>query len=204
MSENGNEEKNGTGGSGGNGAAPPPPEARLKTLYRDVVRAKLVTEFGYSNPNAAPRLDKIVLNMGVGEGSTDRKVIQAAQRELTLIAGQQAVVTKAKKSVAQFKIRDGMTIGCMVTLRRERMFEFLDRLITIALPRVRDFRGVSPNSFDGRGNFAMGLKEQIIFPEIDYDNIDQIRGLDVVICTTAHSNDEGRALLREFNMPFAS
>jgi large subunit ribosomal protein L5 len=200
MSENGNEGKN---GSGGNGAAPPPP-ARLKTLYRDVVRAKLVAEFGYSNPNAAPRLDKIVLNMGVGEGSTDRKVIQAAQRELTLIAGQQAVVTKAKKSVAQFKIRDGMTIGCMVTLRRERMFEFLDRLITIALPRVRDFRGVSPNSFDGRGNFAMGLKEQIVFPEIDYDNIDQIRGLDVVICTTAHSNDEGRALLREFNMPFAS
>ena len=201
MSENGNDGKN---GSGGNGAALPPPEARLKTLYRDVVRAKLVAEFGYSNPNAAPRLDKIVLNMGVGEGSTDRKVIQAAQRELTLIAGQKAVVTKAKKSVAQFKIRDGMTIGCMVTLRRERMFEFLDRLITIALPRVRDFRGASPNSFDGRGNFAMGLKEQIVFPEIDYDNIDQIRGLDVVICTTAHSNDEGRALLREFNMPFAS
>ncbi len=204
MSENGNEGKNGNGGNGGNGAAAPPPEARFKTLYRDVVRAKLVAEFGYSNPSAAPRLDKIVLNMDVGEGSTDRKVIQAAQRELTLIAGQKAVVTKAKKSVAQFKIRDGMTIGCMVTLRRERMFEFLDRLVTIALPRVRDFRGVSPNSFDGRGNFAMGLKEQIVFPEIDYDNIDQIRGLDVVICTTAHSNDEGRALLREFNMPFAS
>ncbi len=177
---------------------------RLREHYESVVKSALKEEFGYTNMMQVPGLDKIVLNMGVGEGSTDRKVIQAAQRELTLIAGQKAVVTKAKKSVAQFKIRDGMTIGCMVTLRRERMFEFLDRLITIALPRVRDFRGVSPNSFDGRGNFAMGLKEQIVFPEIDYDNIDQIRGLDVVICTTAHSNDEGRALLREFNMPFAS
>ncbi len=200
MSENGN----GENGDVEVVEAAPPPEPRLKALYRDEILAKLVEEFSYSSPFAAPRLDKIVLNMGVGEGSTDRKKIETAVNELTLISGQKAVVTRAKKSVAQFKIRDGMTIGCMVTLRRNRAYEFLDRLITIALPRVRDFRGVSANSFDGRGNFAMGLKEQIVFPEIDYDQIDSVRGMDIVICTTAQSNDEGRALLRGFNMPFAA
>ncbi len=200
MSENGN----GENGNSDTARSAPSPAPRLKALYRDVVRPGLIDEFSYSSPFAAPRLDKIVINMGVGEGSMDRKKIEMAHGELTLIAGQKAVVTRAKKSVAQFKIRDGMTIGCMVTLRRDRMYEFLDRLITIALPRVRDFRGVSPNSFDGRGNFAMGLKEQIVFPEIDYDRIDETRGMDIVICTTAQSNDEGRALLRGLNMPFAA
>jgi len=177
---------------------------RLKAHYNDVVREQMMQEFGYANGFAVPRLEKIVLNMGVGEGSMDRKKMEVAENEMRLIAGQKPVVTKAKKSVASFKIRDGMSIGCKVTLRRARMYEFLDRLITIALPRVRDFRGVSADSFDGRGNFAMGLREQIVFPEIDYDKIDEIRGMDIVICTTAKTDDEARALLKGFNMPFGA
>ena len=175
---------------------------RLKQQYIDVVRGQLMEQFGYRNPFEVPKLEKIVLNMGVGEGSQDRKKMDSAAADMMQIAGQKPVVTKAKKSVAAFKIRDGMSIGCKVTLRQNRMYEFLDRLITIALPRVRDFRGVSPNSFDGRGNFAMGLKEQIVFPEIDYDKVDEIRGLDIVICTTASTNEEAKALLTGFNMPF--
>lgn len=176
---------------------------RLHEFYKSTVKPALIKEFGYKNSMEAPRLDKIVLNMGVGEGSQDRKKAEAAAEELTRITGQKAVVTKAKKSIATYKLRDGMMIGCKVTLRRDHMYEFLDRLITIALPRVRDFRGISPRSFDGSGNFALGLKEQIVFPEIDYDKVDQIRGLDVVICTTAKTDDEARALLKGFDMPFS-
>jgi len=154
------------------------------------------------NPMQAPRLDKIVLNMGVGEGVTDRKKVEAAARELALIAGQKAVITKAKKSIATYKLRDGMTIGCKVTLRRDRMYEFLDRLITIALPRVRDFRGISPRSFDGNGNFSLGLKEQIVFPEIDYDKVRKIHGMDLTFVTSNNRDDEGFALLRELGFPF--
>ena len=175
---------------------------RLQKLYTDVVREQLMGEFGYTNALAVPRLEKIVLNMGVGEGSQDRKILENAVAEMTLISGQKPVITKAKKSVASFKIRDGMSIGCKVTLRRDRMYEFLDRLINIALPRVRDFRGLSPKSFDGRGNFSLGLREQIVFPEIDYDKIDKIRGMDVVICTSAQSDGEALALLKALNMPF--
>ena len=178
--------------------------ARLKQHYRTEVRPALMEEFKYANPMQVPQLEKIVLNMGVGEGSQDRKKIEAAVSDLTLIAGQKPVVTHARKSIAQFKIRDGMAIGCKVTLRRDRMFEFLDRLVNIALPRVRDFRGVSRKSFDGRGNFAMGLKEQITFAEIDYDKVDQIRGLDIVVCTTAKTDAEAMALLKGFDMPFAN
>lgn len=177
--------------------------ARLQEYYETTVKPELVKEFGYKNPMEAPKLDKIVINMGVGEGAQDRKKVEAAAEELALISGQKAVITKAKKSIAAFKLRDGMTVGCKVTLRRGRMYEFLDRLITIALPRVRDFRGVSPRSFDGAGNFALGLKEQIVFPEIDYDKVDEIRGLDVIICTTAKTDDEARALLKGFDMPFS-
>ena len=176
---------------------------RLHDQYKNTVKPALIKEFGYVNPMKAPRLDKIVLNMGVGEGVTDRKKVEAAAKELALISGQKAVITKAKKSIATYKLRDGMTIGCKVTLRRDRMYEFLDRLITIALPRVRDFRGISPRSFDGNGNFALGLKEQIVFPEIDYDKVDQIRGMDVVICTTAKTDDEARKLLKGLDMPFS-
>ena len=176
---------------------------RLHDQYKNTVKPALIKEFGYVNPMQAPRLDKIVLNMGVGEGVTDRKKVEAAAKELALISGQKAVITKAKKSIATYKLRDGMTIGCKVTLRRDRMYEFLDRLITIALPRVRDFRGISPRSFDGNGNFALGLKEQIVFPEIDYDKVDQIRGMDVVICTTAKTDDEARKLLKGLDMPFS-
>lgn len=176
---------------------------RLHDHYKNTVKPALIKEFGYTNPMQAPRLDKIVLNMGVGEGVTDRKKVEAAAKELALIAGQKAVITKAKKSIATYKLRDGMTIGCKVTLRRDRMYEFLDRLITIALPRVRDFRGISPRSFDGNGNFSLGLKEQIVFPEIDYDKVDQIRGMDVVICTTAKTDDEARVLLKGLDMPFS-
>ncbi len=176
---------------------------RLHDQYKNTVKPALIKEFGYVNPMQAPRLDKIVLNMGVGEGVTDRKKVEAAAKELALISGQKAVITKAKKSIATYKLRDGMTIGCKVTLRRDRMYEFLDRLITIALPRVRDFRGISPRSFDGNGNFALGLKEQIVFPEIDYDKVDQIRGMDVVICTTAKTDDEARVLLKGLDMPFS-
>lgn len=178
--------------------------ARLKEYYYKTVRPAMLEEFKYGNPMQVPRLTKIVVNMGVGEGAQDRKKVESAAGDLALIAGQKPVITRAKKSVATFKIRQGMAIGCKVTLRRDRMFEFLDRLITIALPRVRDFRGVSRKSFDGRGNFSMGLKEQIIFPEIDYDKVDQIRGLNIVITTTATTDAEARALLRAFDMPFAN
>jgi large subunit ribosomal protein L5 len=178
--------------------------SRLRERYKTQVRQSLQEEFGYANPMEIPRLTKIVLNMGVGEGAQDRKKVEAAAGDLALIAGQRPVITKAKKSIAGFKVREGMPIGVKVTLRRERMYEFLDRLVNIALPRVRDFRGVSTKSFDGRGNFAMGIKEQIIFPEISYDKVDQIRGLDVVICTNANNNVEAKALLRAFDMPFSN
>jgi large subunit ribosomal protein L5 len=178
--------------------------ARLQEYYRDVVRGELQKRFGYENPMQIPKLDKVVLNMGVGEATQDSKKLQSALAELALISGQKPAICKARKSVANFKLRAGMAIGCKVTLRKQRMYEFVDRLINIALPRVRDFRGVSPKSFDGRGNFAMGLREQIIFPEINYDNVDEMRGLDVVICTTARTDDEARALLEQFRMPFTS
>ena len=178
--------------------------ARLQEYYRDVVRGELQKRFGYQNPMQIPKLDKVVLNMGVGEATQDSKKLQSAMAELALISGQKPAVCRARKSVANFKLREGMPIGCKVTLRKQRMYEFVDRLITVALPRVRDFRGVSGKSFDGRGNFAMGLREQIIFPEINYDNVDEMRGLDVVICTTARTDDEARALLEQFRMPFTS
>ena len=175
---------------------------RLKEHYETVVRPELLKQFGYTNPMQVPRLDKIVVNMGVGEATGDSKVIASTVEEMTLITGQKPIVIKAKRSVAAFKLREGMPIGVKVTLRRTRMYEFLDRLITIALPRVRDFRGVSPKSFDGRGNFAIGIKEQIVFPEIEYDKIDNVRGMDIVIVTTADTDDEARALLAGFQMPF--
>jgi large subunit ribosomal protein L5 len=178
--------------------------SRLYEQYREVIRGELQTQFNYRNPMQIPRLDKIVLNMGVGEATQDQKKLQMAMNEMALISGQKPVMRRARKSVANFKLREGMAIGCKVTLRRERMYEFLDRLINIALPRVRDFRGLSPKSFDGRGNYAMGLREQIIFPEINYDDVDEIRGMDVVICTTASTDAEARALLEHFHMPFAS
>lgn len=178
--------------------------ARLHEHYKTAVRPALIAEFGYDNPMRAPVLDKIVLNMGVGEAARDGKLIQGAVADLTAISGQKPVITRARRSIANFKLREGMTVGCKVTLRRARMYEFLDRLINIALPRVRDFHGVSPRSFDGRGNYSLGLKEQIVFPEIDYDAIDAVRGLDIAIATTARTDDEARALLRGFNMPFAA
>jgi large subunit ribosomal protein L5 len=184
--------------------AGPKQPPRLKTLYEERLRAELMEKFGYKNPMQAPRLEKIVVNMGVGEAVNDRKKVDAAAVELTQIAGQKALVTRAKKSIATFKLREGMPVGAKVTLRRERMYEFLDRLVTIALPRVRDFRGLSPKSFDGRGNYAMGLREQLVFPEIEYDKVDEVRGLDIVICTTAQRDEEAKALLAGFNMPFAS
>lgn len=177
--------------------------ARLREYYEKKVVPELVSEFGYQNPMRVPKLEKIVVNMGVGEASQDRKKIDSAAKELALITGQRPVITKAKKSIATFKLRAGMIVGCKVTLRRTRMYEFLDRLITVALPRVRDFRGLSAKSFDGCGNFALGLREQIIFPEIDYDKVDQIRGMDIVICTTASTDAEAKALLKAFDMPFA-
>ena len=176
---------------------------RMQQRYREEIRGKLQTEFGYANPMQVPKLEKIVLIMGVGEAAGDQKKLDAAVAEMALIAGQKPVKTLAKKAIAGFKIREGLAIGCKVTLRKTRMYEFLDRLVTIALPRVRDFRGIpAGKGFDGRGNFAMGVKEQIIFPEIDYDTIDQVRGLDVTITTTAHTDDEARELLRELGMPF--
>jgi large subunit ribosomal protein L5 len=178
--------------------------ARLQEHYREVVRAALTERFGYRNPMRVPRLEKIVLNMGVGEATQEPKKLQAAANELALISGQKPAVCRARKSVANFKLREGMAIGCKVTLRGRRMYEFLDRLVNIALPRVRDFRGLSPKSFDGRGNYALGIREQIIFPEINYDDVDEIRGMDVVICTTAPNDEEARALLEQFNVPFAS
>ena len=177
--------------------------ARLREYYKNTVVPELVSEFGYQNPMRVPKLEKIVVNMGVGEASQDSKKINSAAEELGLITGQRPVITKAKKSIATFKLRAGMIVGCKVTLRRTRMYEFLDRLITVALPRVRDFRGLSAKSFDGCGNFAMGLREQIIFPEIDYDKVDQIRGMNIVICTTAPTDAEAKALLKAFDMPFA-
>ena len=175
---------------------------RMKQRYDDVIVKALTEKFGYTNRFAVPKIEKITLNMGVGEGSQDKKKVQSALEEMQLIAGQKPVVTKAKKSIAQFKLREGMPIGCKVTLRRERMYEFLDRLITVAMPRIRDFRGVSATSFDGRGNYAMGLKEQIIFPDINYDRIDQVRGMDVIVTTTARTDDEARELLKLFGFPF--
>jgi large subunit ribosomal protein L5 len=178
--------------------------ARLHEQYETTVRPALMQEFGYNNPMQVPRLEKIVVNMGVGEAVQDSKKAEAAAADLTAITGQHPVITKAKRSIATFKLRQGMPIGCKVTLRRERMYEFLDRLITVALPRVRDFRGISGRSFDGRGNFALGLKEQLVFPEIDYDRVDATRGMDVVIVTTAKTDVEAKALLKAFDMPFAN
>jgi large subunit ribosomal protein L5 len=175
---------------------------RLKTRYFEEIRPRLQERFAFTTPMRVPRVMKVTLNMGVGEAKTDRKALEHAQAQLALIAGQQPVVTRAKKSIAGFKIREGMEIGTKVTLRGDRMYEFLDRLMTIALPRIRDFRGINPNSFDGRGNFSLGVREQIIFPEIDYDTIDQVRGLDVTITTSARTDDEARELLRELGMPF--
>lgn len=175
---------------------------RLKRDYDERILKAMTEKFGYTNAMAVPRLEKIVLNMGVGEASQDKKKVETAAAEMELIAGQKPVITRAKKSIAQFKLREGMPIGVKVTLRRERMYEFLDRLVTIAMPRIRDFRGLNPKSFDGRGNYAMGLKEQLIFPEISYDRIDKVRGLDVIIATSANSDDEARELLRLFNFPF--
>ena len=175
---------------------------RMRKLYDDKIVKAMTEKFGYKNAMEVPKIEKITLNMGVGEATQDKKKVEAAAAEMELIAGQKPVVTRAKKSIAQFKLREGMPIGCKVTLRRDRMYEFLDRLVTIALPRVKDFRGVNPKSFDGRGNYAMGLKEQIIFPEVPYDKIDKIRGMDIIITTTAQTDDEARALLRLFGMPF--
>ena len=175
---------------------------RLKRDYEERIVAAMTEKFGYKNRLEVPRLEKIVINMGVGEATQDKKKVETAAAEMQLIAGQKPVITKAKKSIAQFKLREGMPIGAKVTLRRERMYEFLDRLITIALPRVRDFRGLNPKSFDGRGNYAMGLKEQIVFPEINYDRIEKVRGMDVIVTTTAKTDDEARELLRLFNFPF--
>jgi large subunit ribosomal protein L5 len=175
---------------------------RLRTHFDEIVRAQLAEQFGYQNKMQVPVIDKVVLNMGVGEGASDRKKVDSAAADLALIAGQKAVITKARKSVANFKLRDGQAIGAKVTLRRARMYEFIDRLINIALPRVRDFRGLNPKSFDGRGNYTMGIKEHIIFPEIDYDKAAEIWGMDITVCTTARSDDEARALLAAFNFPF--
>jgi large subunit ribosomal protein L5 len=175
---------------------------RLKTDYEERIVKAMTEKFGYKNRLEVPRLDKIVVNMGVGEATQDKKKVEAAAAEMEAIAGQKPVITKAKKSIAQFKLREGMPIGCKVTLRRDRMYEFLDRLVTVALPRVRDFRGLNPRSFDGRGNYAMGLKEQIVFPEINYDQIEKVRGMDIIVTTTAKTDEEARELLRLFNFPF--
>jgi large subunit ribosomal protein L5 len=208
----------GKGGKGGRGkdakrapkgekAAAPSPRPtdyrpRMKTHYEKVVREAMRKEFDYRNLMQIPRLEKVVINMGVGEAVNDKKKVEAAAKDLSLIAGQRAVISKARKSIATYKVREGNPIGAKVTLRGDRMYEFVDRLVTIALPRVKDFRGLSPKSFDGRGNFAMGLREHIVFPEVDYDEVDEVRGMDVIVCTTAESDDEARALLRGFNFPF--
>ena len=184
--------------------APAKEMPRLQRRYLEQLRPQLQKEFGYRNPMQVPKLEKIVVNMGVGEATADQKKLDAAVAELALIAGQKPVKTQAKKAIAQFKIRKGLPIGCMVTLRKARMYEFLDRLVNIALPRVRDFRGIAGKGFDGRGNFAMGLKEQIVFPEINYDKVDAIRGLNIVIVTTAKTDAEAKALLKGFEIPFAS
>jgi large subunit ribosomal protein L5 len=179
-------------------------EPRLKTEYKQRIRKAMRDKFGYTNEMQIPKLDKIVINMGVGEAVADSKKVQSAIADLTKIAGQKPVPTKARQSIASFKVREGMTIGAKVTLRQDRMYEFLDRLITIALPRVKDFRGLKPTSFDGRGNYAMGLKEHIVFPEINYDQIDQIWGMDIIVTTTAKTDEEARQLLREFQFPFTA
>ena len=177
--------------------------SRLKDLYNTEIREQMTKKFGYTNVMQVPKLDKIVVNMGVGEARENEKLLEAAAKDMEIITGQKPVLTRAKKSIANFKIREGMPIGCKVTLRGDRMYEFLDRLVNLALPRVRDFRGVNPNSFDGRGNYAMGIKEQLIFPESEYDKIDKVRGMDIIFTTTAHTDEEARELLRLFNMPFA-
>jgi large subunit ribosomal protein L5 len=179
-------------------------EPRMKTIYRERIRAAMKEKFGYTNEMQVPKLDKIVLNMGIGEAVADSKKAAAAMKDLAAIAGQKPVATKARQSIAQFKIREGMVVGAKVTLRKDRMYEFLDRLITIALPRVKDFRGLKGTSFDGRGNYAMGLKEHIVFPEINYDQIDQIWGMDIIVTTTAKTDEEAKALLKEFQFPFNS
>ena len=175
---------------------------RLRTHFDQVIRKAMIEQFGYKNPMQVPKLDKIVLNMGIGEGVADRKKVEQAAADLSLIVGQKAVITKSRKSIATYKLRDGQAIGCKVTLRKTRMYEFLDRLVNIALPRVRDFRGLNPKSFDGRGNYSLGIKEHIIFPEIDYDKAADIWGMDITVCTTARNDDEARALLTAFNFPF--
>lgn len=177
-------------------------EPRLQKLYRENIRATLTEKFGYTNPMQVPKLDKVVLNMGVGEAVADSKKIQSALRDLEAIAGQKPVATKARKSIAGFKLREGMSIGCKVTLRRAQMYEFLDRLTTVALPRVKDFRGLNGKSFDGNGNYAMGIKEHIVFPEINYDQVDKIWGMDIIVCTTAQTDEEAKALLAECSFPF--
>ena len=177
--------------------------SRLKDLYNDEIVESLTKKFGYKNIMQVPKIDKIVINMGVGEAKENAKVLETAVKDLETITGQKAILTKAKNSVANFKIREGMPIGCKVTLRGEKMYEFLDRLVNLALPRVRDFRGVNPNSFDGRGNYALGIKEQIIFPEIEYDKVDKVRGMDIIFVTAAKTDEEARELLKAFNMPFA-
>jgi len=191
-------------GKAGKAAAAPEQRvpARLKVQFDEAMRAKLGEQFGYKNRMQIPVLDKIVINMGIGEGVADRKKVESAASDLALIAGQKAVITKARKSIATYKVRAGQAIGCKVTLRKSRMYEFLDRLINIALPRVRDFRGLSPKSFDGRGNYTLGIKEHIVFPEIDYDKAADIWGMDITVCTTARNDDEARALLTAFNFPF--
>jgi len=176
--------------------------ARLKKIYSEKVAPAMRKEFGYGNTMETPRITKVVVNMGVGEAALNKKLIEGAVTDMTLIAGQKPLVTKARKSVANFKLREGMPVGCKVTLRRDRMWEFLDHLINIALPRVRDFNGVSGKGFDGRGNYSLGIKEQIIFPEVDYDKVDKIRGMNITICTTAKTDNEGRTLLKHFSMPF--
>jgi large subunit ribosomal protein L5 len=176
--------------------------ARLKDFYKDTVVKQLTEQFGYKSPMEVPRISKITLNMGVGEAVADKKIMENAVGDMEKIAGQKPVVTKAKKSVAAFKIRDGYPVGCKVTLRRERMYEFLDRLVTVAMPRIRDFRGITPKAFDGRGNYNMGIREQIIFPEIEYDKIDALRGMNITITTTAKTDEEARALLSAFSFPF--
>jgi large subunit ribosomal protein L5 len=182
--------------------AQPPPTPRLKTMFDTVVRKKLTEQFGYKNAMQVPVLDKVVINMGIGEAVADRKKVESAASDLALIAGQKPVITKSRKAISTYKLREGQPIGCKVTLRKTRMFEFIDRLVNIALPRVRDFRGLNPKSFDGRGNYSLGLKEHIVFPEIDYDKTAEIWGMDITVCTTARTDEEARALLRAFNFPF--
>ena len=176
--------------------------ARLKEMYQNEMVDAMIKKFGYKNIMEVPKLDKIVVNMGVGEAKENAKLLDSAVKDMEIITGQKAIVTKAKKSVANFKIREGMPIGCKVTLRGEKMYEFVDRLVNLALPRVRDFRGVNPNAFDGRGNYALGIKEQLIFPEIEYDKVDKVRGMDIIFVTTANTDEEARELLTQFNMPF--